>query len=50
LVIWIGQVHTNSEIETDEAIIEQAKILGQQIRVTNSAHTNLYIYFAPKKN
>jgi hypothetical protein len=45
LVIWIGQLHTNNEPETYEVIKEQAKVLGQQISVTNFVYKNLYVQY-----
>jgi hypothetical protein len=44
LVIWIGQMHTNSETATDEVIKEHGKGLGEQMSVTNFVQKNLYVF------
>jgi hypothetical protein len=35
LVIWLGQVHTNSETATFEVITKQAKLFGQKMSMAN---------------
>jgi hypothetical protein len=49
LVIWIGQLHTNNETATDEVIKEQAKILGQQMSVTNFVKKKFFLFCSKKK-
>jgi hypothetical protein len=44
LVIWIGQVNVKNVTATDEVIKEEAKVIGQQMCVTQFVHKNWYVF------
>jgi urease gamma subunit len=44
LIISIRQVNAKNGTETDEVMKEQAKVLGQQMNVTNFVHKKWYVF------
>jgi hypothetical protein len=37
-IIWMGQMNVRNGTETDEFVKEHAKVIGQQMGVTNSVY------------
>jgi hypothetical protein len=48
LVIWIGQVSAKNGRETNRVTKEQAKVIGQQMSVTNFVYKNLNVFCVKK--
>lgn len=43
LIIWLGQVNVKN-ITATYVVINKAKVLGEQMGVTNFVHKNVYVF------